>query len=139
MYFSDFDWSSETFLIADSFKESASLMKRIIDKTGGEVIVAENGVEALSHLLTNDAITIAIIDDILPMEDGSKVIEKACKLRPDIKFFLCITNPYGKYESIDCISKIQTFQKPISPKNLAYKIEQSIKERLANKQAGNKL
>jgi len=69
-------------LIVDDMKENLYLLERLIKKMGYEVVVAENGKQALEKL-HRDNFILVISDILMPVMDGFQLLKA---VRSDIKF-----------------------------------------------------
>jgi len=62
-------------LIADDDKDARFLWKVIVREQGLDVIEVSNGREALDHLSSDDEIAFAILDVVMPLLTGYKVLQ----------------------------------------------------------------
>lgn len=86
MNYKDYNWSDEKVLIADDDIYSTILLDKIMNKVGVNVVIANNGEEALRILKTDPNITIAIIDILMPILNGDEVVKKTIEFRTDVLF-----------------------------------------------------
>jgi CheY-like chemotaxis protein len=84
-----YNWQNERFLIADDDLYSALLLEKMLSKTGAQVTIAKDGLEALEKINEDPSISIAILDIIMPNLNGYEVVEYAKKVRPDLIFIAC--------------------------------------------------
>ncbi|MCG8698245.1 MAG: response regulator [Bacteroidales bacterium] len=123
------NFQGETFLIADGDSYCLDLMRRMLEMTGAEVLDAHTGDEAIKIMLTNENVTSAILSSELPVFSGLEVVKQVTNLRDDILFFMSTTNPYRMYEVVEHPAVIDCIYKPISPKNLMFRISNALKIR----------
>jgi two-component system, cell cycle response regulator len=63
-------------LIADDDPVSRRLMERVLQKSGYEVVTAENGAQALKELFRKDGPRLALLDWMMPEMDGLQICRK---------------------------------------------------------------
>jgi CheY-like chemotaxis protein len=79
-------------LIAEDDPTSRKLLERALEKWGHDVIVTENGRDALDRLLAADAPRLAILDWMMPDLDGTEVCRRlrAAEL-PETRYAILLT------------------------------------------------
>ena len=77
---------TETVLVAEDDVQVRDLIKSVLEGSGYQVMVAEDGEEALRVFnKNNDKIQLLILDVIMPKKNGKEVYDEIKKTRPDIK------------------------------------------------------
>ena len=96
-----YDWSNEKILIADDDYYSFLLLQKVLSRTGASLIHAKNGKEALEKLIKNKAISIVILDIVMPYLNGFEIIKKCRTLLPDA-IFVAFTADIIRYDKYRC-------------------------------------
>ena len=79
------DWSGKTFLIAEDEPSNQMFMNVILAKTGVEIIMANDGREAMDLFLENkDRIDLVLVDVRMPKMNGYELTKELKKLDSDI-------------------------------------------------------
>jgi PAS domain S-box-containing protein len=79
------DWSGKTFLIAEDEPSNQMFMNVILAKTGVEIIMANDGREALDLFIENqDRIALVLVDVRMPKMNGYELAKELKKLNSDI-------------------------------------------------------
>jgi len=115
---------NETILVAEDQFHVREMMKKLLVKFGYNVILAEDGEDAVEKFAANaDIIHLAILDVIMPKKNGKEVCDEIKKLKPHAKVLFAsgytadILQKRGiSEESINFISK------PVMPQDLLKKI-----------------
>jgi PAS domain S-box-containing protein len=76
---------TETVLLAEDAAMVRDLAKNILEEYGYNVIVAENGVDAIEAFTAHPDVALLILDVIMPGKNGKEVFAEIRGLRPDIK------------------------------------------------------
>jgi CheY-like chemotaxis protein len=85
---------TETILFVDDEEIVVQVSKDMIESLGYEVLIAENGKEALEIYEKNmEKIDIVLLDLIMPVMDGGETYDKLKTINPDIKVLL--SSGYG--------------------------------------------
>jgi two-component system OmpR family response regulator len=82
-------------LIAEDDKETAQFIQRGLEQLGHNPVVAENGIDAL-HLLSTEQFDVAVIDRMLPGMDGLSVVRRA--RTADIELPVLLLTALGRIE-----------------------------------------
>ena len=93
---SDVQWGDKKFLIAEDEKSNADLIKIFLNKTGAELLFAENGVEAVSLFEKNGDIDMVLSDIRMPEMDGIEALKRIKKI--DDKIPVLALSAYGLSE-----------------------------------------
>ncbi len=115
---------SETILFVDDEDIIVKVGKDMIESLGYEVLIAENGKEALEIYEKNmEKIDIVLLDIIMPVMDGGETYDKLKTINPDIKVLL--SSGYGiKGQATEILDRGCNgfIQKPFDMKTLSKKI-----------------
>ncbi len=77
---------SETILLVEDNEQVRHLARGILKRSGYNILVAENGVKAMSILASNDTpIQLLLTDVIMPEMNGKELFERVIKERPGTK------------------------------------------------------
>ncbi|MBU1568139.1 MAG: PAS domain S-box protein [Proteobacteria bacterium] len=80
---------NETILVAEDDASLRKFIRRTLESFGYEVIMAEDGDEAIEKFKKNsDRIDIVLLDMIMPKKNGKEVSEAIKKISPGMKIFL---------------------------------------------------
>jgi CheY-like chemotaxis protein len=60
-------------------------MKRMLERAGYKVIVAENGEDAVARFKEHNDISLVQSDVVMPGKNGTQLLNEIRKLKPDIK------------------------------------------------------
>jgi two-component system OmpR family response regulator len=82
-------------LIAEDDKETAEFIQRGLEQLGHNPVIAENGIDAL-HLLSTEQFDVAVIDRMLPGMDGLSVVRRA--RAADIELPVLLLTALGRIE-----------------------------------------
>lgn len=117
---------SETVLMAEDDAEVRKLTRTVLGEFGYSVIEASDGEEALAKFLPNkDAVSLLLLDVIMPKKNGREVYEEAKALKPGIK--VLFTSGYSAgfirqkgilEDGLDFVSK------PVSPTALLRRVRE---------------
>ncbi|MGQ0815678.1 MAG: PAS domain S-box protein [Gemmatimonadota bacterium] len=123
---------NETILLVEDQAAVRSLVRRVLQKSGYDVIDAANGTEALSLIETLERpIHLLLTDIVMPEMGGRELAEKLAPLRPDMKIL------YMSGYAEDAIIVNQVLQpgfaflpKPFAPEALAAKVRETLESRI---------
>ncbi len=118
---------NETVLVAEDDSKLRKLAEIVLKEYGYNVILAENGEDAVNKFVDNkDAVQLLLLDMIMPKKGGKEAYEEIKKIRPDIKVLLATGYTADKISGQD--SLLDGFSdfvlKPVSPKDLLIKIRE---------------
>ncbi|HEX4210093.1 MAG TPA: diguanylate cyclase [Candidatus Binataceae bacterium] len=89
-------------LIADDSPTSRILLKSALQRWGYQVVVAENGAQALEVLESSDSPTLAILDWVMPYMTGPEVCRKIREThREPYTYILLLTSKNTKDETVE--------------------------------------
>ena len=115
---------NETVLIADDNHEVRGLLKDLLGHYGYKVIEATDGDEAIGKFKEHTAISLAILDLVMPKKNGRQVYEAMKAMRPHIKTLFMsghtrqvIVDRGIEGDGVDFI------EKPFAPEEFLKKIE----------------
>jgi len=122
---------SETILAAEDNPAFRRLMEIVLREYGYDVIMAEDGEEAVRKFRENrEKIALCILDIIMPKKSGREVYEEVKMMRADIKVFFVSGYTADKIlkerileEGLDFIIK------PVSPRDLLVKVREMLDRR----------
>jgi two-component system, cell cycle sensor histidine kinase and response regulator CckA len=119
---------NETVLLIDDQQEFLEVGKLMLKELGYQVILAENGEDALS-LITQEKVApdIVLLDMVMPTMNGQEVFEAMRKIDPEIKILLC--SGYGlntKAEELLDLGCNGFIEKPFDICQLSQKIREAI-------------
>ncbi|MRR57057.1 MAG: response regulator [Deltaproteobacteria bacterium] len=75
----------ETLLVAEDEEIVRLYLKRILEKAGYKVIVANDGEDAVERFRKHDNISLIVSDVVMPRKSGKELVEEIRKLKPGIK------------------------------------------------------
>ena len=83
------DWrGTGTILVVDDERSIRCGLQRILGKFGFEVLVAENGRQALGTFRIHGEIRAVLLDLKMPVMDGAQTLPELRKLRPEVPVLL---------------------------------------------------
>jgi PAS domain S-box-containing protein len=75
----------KTLLVAEDEAIVRCFLKRMLEKAGYKVIVADDGEGAVARFRENDDVSLVLSDVVMPGKNGKQVLEEIRKLKPGIK------------------------------------------------------
>lgn len=123
------DQNKGNILIVDDEKGLRLGTQRLLEEEGYLVSAAENGTEGLKLGIGAD-FDVAIIDLKMPDIDGLDVLKEIKRIHPNTVCF--IATAFASYDTAIQSTRLGAFgyiQKPFSPEELIYQVEQGIKQR----------
>lgn len=128
--YKEFNWPYERILIADDDLYTAILLEKIMLKVGVKVILARDGQEALQKLTSDPAITVAIVDILMPKLTGYEVVKKANLIRSDV-IYIAFTADIVRIDKKKCceLGFFTCIPKPVFPMKILSTINDAILSR----------
>jgi DNA-binding NtrC family response regulator len=105
------------------------LMKVVLQRQGYEVLVAENGAEALSIFSRNaDRISLVVLDLVMPVMSGEEVLPHLLAMRPRLRVIVSSgQDPSEGLRRLDEPRIAGYLQKPYRADALARKVQEVMK------------
>jgi PAS domain S-box-containing protein len=75
----------KTVLVAEDEAIVRCFLKRMLERAGYKVIIADNGDEAVARFRANDDISLVLSDVVMPGKNGKEVLDEIRMLKPGIK------------------------------------------------------
>ncbi len=92
-------------LVAEDNKGLSLLFSKILERNGYEVVLAGNGVEAFTTLMTEEGIDIIFLDIMMPQLDGIGFLEKAKSIIKEKRIKICMLSALSEMDKIQqCLS-----------------------------------
>jgi two-component system, cell cycle sensor histidine kinase and response regulator CckA len=117
-------------LLADDEETIRNLGRRMLQRAGFEVLLAEDGQEALEKYRANqERVCLVVLDLTMPHMDGEACYRELRRLRPDVKVILS-----SGYNEQDVVSRFAGkglagfVQKPYTSEELLAKIHEAVKD-----------
>ena len=117
---------TETILAAEDNPALRRLMDIVLREYGYDVIMAEDGEDAVRKFRENrEKIALCILDMIMPKKSGREVYEEVKMMRTDIKVFFISGYTADKIHKEGMLEEGHDFIiKPVTPRNLLLKIRE---------------
>ncbi|MCK9328961.1 MAG: response regulator [Candidatus Cloacimonetes bacterium] len=80
--------SPQSILLVDDEEIVLDVAKDLLEELGNTVYPADNGIDALKILKSNNSINFAIIDRMMPKMDGLTLFRKIKSFKPDVKVII---------------------------------------------------
>jgi len=108
-----------TILLAEDDAGVRDLASRVLGKEGYSVLVASDGVEAVSLFEGSaERIRLAILDDVMPKLSGRAVLDRIRGKSPSLPVILCTGYAWGVQESVARPGMEEILAKPYEPRDL---------------------
>ena len=120
--------SNETILVAEDEPSVRTLVSKILTNYGYEVILAEDGEDAIEKFrLHQDSIRLILMDMIMPKKNGKEANEELQLIKPGVKvlFFSGYTADFIENRGIS-EEGIELLMKPVQPTELLRKVRQML-------------
>ncbi len=117
---------TETILVAEDDAALRKLFSTVLQSYGYNVILAEDGEEAINKFMDNkDKIQLVMLDMIMPRKSGKEAYDSMINLRPDLKALFSSGYTADRIEKDSMFKEELNFiMKPVSPKDLLKKIRE---------------
>ena len=117
-------------LVADDDAVSRRMMKHVLERSGYEVVVAENGREAVEALAESDGPRLALIDWMMPELDGPGVCREVRHMRD--RRYIYVTLLTSKQASEDIVLGLEAgaddyLVKPCNPEELKARLRTGLR------------
>jgi PAS domain S-box-containing protein len=120
----------ERILVVDDDENVRTVVSRLLELEGYDVIQAANGAEALNHLEQNEAVELVITDVVMPVMGGPELTEHIARQYPRITTIWMSGHPSGTGPlEINHRPGLPFLQKPITPATLFDIVRKSIRSR----------
>jgi PAS domain S-box-containing protein len=115
---------TETILVAEDDPVLRKLDSKVLTEYGYNVILAEDGEDAINKFMDNkDKIHICILDMIMPKKSGKETYEAIKKIRSDVRIIFASGYAADRIQKDELLEKGLNFiQKPILPNEFLKKI-----------------
>jgi len=116
----------ETILIAEDDPDLRTLIRITLESFGYQVLVAQDGEEAIAQFQGNrERISLALLDVIMPKQNGKEVAEAMRKERPGIKILFTSGYTMNIFKNDELTAAGFDFiHKPFQSKNLLFKVRE---------------
>jgi PAS domain S-box-containing protein len=119
---------TETILVTEDDEKLRKLSETILKQQGYNIILAQNGEEAIGKFVENkDIIHLVLLDMIMPKKSGKEVYDEIKRIKPDMKVIFVsgyTADRMGK--DILTEKNVNFIFKPVSPKDLLRKIREML-------------
>ena len=121
---------TETILLAEDEPAVRTLIESILKKYGYEIILAEDGAEAVEKFSANrDRVNLILMDMIMPKKNGKEAYLEICRIKPGVK--VIYTSGYtADFIQDRGISEdgIELITKPVYPMELLIKVREVLEK-----------
>jgi CheY-like chemotaxis protein len=119
---------SETILVAEDDAAVRKLMEEILTSSGYDVILAENGEDAVAKYMQNrDSIKLILMDIIMPKKSGKEAYNEIRQLDPSAKVLYASGYTIDIIQSRDVMDEgAELIMKPVQPIELLRKIREML-------------
>ena len=122
--------SGQLVLVADDEPLIREITKDSLERHGYKIVVANDGIEALSlYLQHKDEVKLVVLDMIMPYMDGASTIRALEKLNPDVKF-VAVSGSSEKFKAAEAASRkpIRFLSKPYTTDKLLRTLDEVLHE-----------
>ncbi len=119
---------TETILAAEDDAALRKLTRTVLEAYGYNVIMAEDGEDAVNKFKENkEKIQLCILDMIMPRKSGKEAYDEIRKIQPDIKVLFASGYTADKIHKEKMIEEgLEFILKPVSPKDLLKKVREML-------------
>jgi two-component system cell cycle sensor histidine kinase/response regulator CckA len=75
----------ETLLVVEDEETVRMFMKKILERAGYKVIIADNGEDAMAKFSEHDDISLVLSDVVMPRRNGREMLDEMKKIKPGVK------------------------------------------------------
>jgi CheY-like chemotaxis protein len=116
---------SETLLLVEDEEFVKMFMKKILDRAGYTVIIADNGDDAVARFRENDDIALVLSDMIMPRKNGMETLDEIRKIKPDIKAVFISGYPIDVMRKMDMFKEgVEFVRKPFTKDDILRKVRE---------------
>lgn len=116
---------AKTVLVAEDEAIVRCFLKRILEKEGYKVIVAEDGEEAVAQFRKHDDICLVLSDVVMPGKNGREVLDEIRKMKPGIKMVFISGYAAGVIKDLGLLEEGTDFvRKPFDKNVLLRKVRE---------------
>ena len=117
---------TETILVAEDDASLRKLKRIVLESVGYNVIIAEDGEDAITKFKENrDRINLIILDMIMPKKSGREAYEEIRKISPDIRTLFASGYTLDIINRKELLDEAMDFiHKPVSSKDLLRKVRE---------------
>lgn len=119
---------NETILFAEDDVSVRTLITNLLTGHGYEVILADDGADAIEKFRRNhERIGLILMDMIMPKKNGREAYDEVCRIKPDIKV-LFISGYTAEFMENRGVSgkEVELLLKPVPPADLLQKIREML-------------
>ena len=111
-------------LVVDDEEQVRTVIQKILETFGHEVIVAEDGEKGLKIALENPEVSLVLTDVVMPIMGGFDMVTALLRQRPDIEviFMSAYTGDEQLAEQVSA-GKARFLAKPFKPSELDRKVK----------------
>lgn len=114
---------AETLLVVDDDDMVARAAKRVLESNGYSVLVASNSATALELATSTPRLDLALIDLVMPPEDGPRLAEALRRIRPDVRIlFMSGYDPATAPERLALLPGMELLEKPFNAVTLLARV-----------------
>jgi len=132
---------NETILVAEDETDLRTLYKSLLERQGYRVLLAENGLEAVSLFKKHQAIVdLAILDVVMPKMNGKEVFKAIQEINPGLPVFF--STGYSTHlmdEEFLASNGLRVLMKPFTPASLLQTIREVLVEASIQRSSGESL
>ena len=117
---------NETILVAEDEPSVRVLVAKVLQGYGYNVILAEDGVEAVEKFKAHqDIIRLVLMDMIMPKKNGMEAYEEISRIKPGVKLLFSSGYPADFIENRGVSEKaVELIMKPVQPMELLRKVRE---------------
>ncbi|MEI6704550.1 MAG: ATP-binding protein, partial [Deltaproteobacteria bacterium] len=119
---------NETILVAEDDPSVCVLVAKLLERHGYNVILAEDGVEAVEKFMAHqDIIRLVLMDMIMPKKNGMEAYEEISRIKPGVKLLFSSGYPAEFIENRGVSEKaFELIVKPVQPMELLRRVREML-------------